>query len=280
MKVKVYAKLNLSLNIVGKQDTFHLLDSVVTSVSVFDAIRVDKRSDNVVTVNDCLDIPTEQNVAYKAAYAFMSEFGTCGVDITVDKGIPVGAGMGGSSADIAGVVYCMCKLFGIEQPSLQVYNLCCRLGSDVNYMLKGGLARMRGKGDEIETYPNNRKMYFAVTTFEHQNSTAEIYSQFDKVSAGGCIDNYKLLEAITQGKAFLQGNELQQASQSLSDYAESFLNFARINGFLPNMTGSGSAYYINCDTENAAKEVADLFNSHGFNTFVCHSVPFGIEQIK
>lgn len=279
MKVKVYAKLNLSLNVLGKRNGFHDIDSVAVSVDVFDTVEVTARSDRLVTVSDCLGIPAEQNAAFRAASAFVYEFGVNGVDIVIGKNIPVGAGMGGSSADAAGVVYCMCKLFGIPQDGERVRNLCASLGSDVNFMLRGGLCRMRGKGDDILPYPCDVTPYFAVTTFAHVNSTAEVYAQFDEVSSDVCADNGKLVQAVAHGKPFVASNALQRASQSLSGYAQSFLEFANSRGIVPTLTGSGSAYFVACASKGGAQSVADLFNCQGFCTFACRFVPFGIEQI-
>ncbi|MCM1195408.1 MAG: 4-(cytidine 5'-diphospho)-2-C-methyl-D-erythritol kinase, partial [Firmicutes bacterium] len=146
MKVKSYAKLNLTLNVSGVKNGFHDIDSLVTSVDIYDVVNVDTRNDGRINVEKLKGIRNERNAAYKAADAFIRRFGSFGVDVVIDKGIPFGAGMGGSSADAAAVIYCMCKLFDIEENSDEVQNICAEVGSDVSFMLRGGFGRMRGKG--------------------------------------------------------------------------------------------------------------------------------------
>lgn len=281
MKVKVYAKLNLSLNVLGAANGFHQIDSVVTSVDVFDELEVTSRPDNNVTVRGMANIATRDNAAYKAACAFCNEFGVNGTDIVINKGIPVGAGMGGSSADIAGVIYCMCKLYDVDFASDKVAKLCAALGSDVNYMLLGGLARISGKGDYVESVISKLTTFFAVTVFNHSNSTAEIYSACDKVGSGNQTDNDLLLNKLTNGDVtnLPLTNGLEKASSSLSSYAQNYLSYSRSQGCKPNMTGSGSAYYIVCGSYDDALAVACDLNAQGFNTFACKSVGSGIEEI-
>lgn len=278
MKVKVYAKLNLSLNVLGMKGEFHVIDSVVTSVDVFDVVEVRKRPDNAVNLAGCSNIPLETNTAYKTACAFMERFGSTGVDITITKNIPMGAGMGGSSADAAAVVYCMCKLFGADIRSPEIKQLCAEVGSDVNYMLHGGLARITGKGDDVEIIRNTEKLHFVVTTFDHANSTAQVYSAFDKLPAQTIVDNGELISAITTGKTDLPLiNHLQPASASLSNYALAYLAFVKSMGHNTTITGSGSAYFILCKSNSDAEALYDKLNEQGFNSFTCQSVERGIE---
>ena len=117
VKVKSYAKLNLTLEILGVEKGYHLLDSLVTSVDIYDLIVLKKRKDKFSRVvmhgMNSESIPPEKNNALKAAERFSDRFGTFGADITVYKNIPIGAGLGGSSADISGVINGMAKLYGV-----------------------------------------------------------------------------------------------------------------------------------------------------------------------
>ena len=277
MKVKVFAKLNLTLNVFPKEGNFHPIDSVVTSVNLWDVVEVKPRKDKKVKLKGCM--PTADNIAYKTATAFVQQFDTFGVTIDIKKGIPIGAGMGGSSADSAGVIYCMCKLFGVDIDSPQIANLCATLGSDISFMLKGGIARMQGKGDEVTfgTCPFN--LYFVLTTFTQSMSTADVYNAFDVLPEQCKTDCEKLFNLLCDGNLAieLQNNNLQPACQSLSSYAQSYIQCARDLGYTPNMTGSGSAYYIWCTNQTNAQTVSQQLKQKGFNCTAVHSVPFGIE---
>lgn len=279
MKVKVYAKLNLTLNVYPKVGNFHPIDSVVTSVSLWDVVEVKPRMDKKVKVKGFM--PTPDNIAYKTAMAFVAQFDTLGVDITIKKGIPVGAGMGGSSADSAGVIYCMCKLFDVDVQSEQVATLCASLGSDISFMLKGGIARMQGKGDDVTFGNCPLDLHFALTTFAQSMSTADVYHAFDSLPEQPKTNSQQLFNLLCDGNwdTQLQNNNLQPACQSLSSYAQSYLQCATDLGCSPNMTGSGSAYYIWCNSQEEAEQVTSALKQKGFNCSVVQSVPVGVEVI-
>lgn len=296
MKVKVYAKLNLTLNVLGERNGFHIIDSVVASVDIFDVVSVVPRNDTMITVAGLQQVPTEQNAAYKAARAFIERFDgfvsnsqadvnrLSGVDIVIEKGIPIGAGMGGSSADIAAVIYALCSICNVDVDSPQIHSLCAELGSDVNYMLRGGLARLRGKGDNVEYSKLGSVIYFALTTFDTAMSTANVYSQFDKLQAEQTFtNNIALIETLSH--KFVQGvtkcfnNHLQCAASSLSNYADAYLQYCDKNGLVANMTGSGSVYYVAFCNEQSAINAVNLLNANGFATVLCRTVHKGIELI-
>ena len=289
MKVKVCAKLNLTLNVGKKKGEFHSIDSVATSVDICDVVEVVKRNDTQICVQGVQQVEVEQNTAYKAAEAFRRVFASTphaitGVDVSIRKGIPFGGGLGGSSADAVAVVYCMCKLFGVDICSDTVRDLCSSLGSDVNFMLFGGLGRLQGKGDQVTHNIMAKMLYFALTTFDVSMSSTRVYSAFDSVAAPQPLaDNVAVLDNLLRGDnaqaIALFSNHLQQATASIDGYADNYLAFVASQKLSCNMTGSGSAYYIACVTQEDAESVARLLNANGFATTVCTSVPRGIVEL-
>lgn len=285
MKVSVNAKLNLTLNVLGVKGGFHNIDSVVTSVDVCDVVEVTPRSDGEITVVGFDRVKDENNSAYKAACAFKTRFSTCGANITISKGIPVGAGMGGSSADAAAAIYCMGKLYGIDVYSPAVHGLCAELGSDVNFMLRGGIARLSGKGDDVEFGVLAEPLFFVLTEFGTSMSTAEVYSRFDNVDTSNLVftDNAALIDVLKRatpsGISECFNNHLQIAASGLSAYAQNYLSFCKNNDLLCNMTGSGSAYYVAFNNEAQARQTVKLLNGNGFKTVLCRSVPCGIKEL-
>ncbi len=283
MKVKVYAKLNLSLNVYPKQGDFHPIDSVVTSVDVFDVVSVFSLKENSIFVTCDADIPPMQNSAYRAATAFQKAFGTGGYEIDIKKGIPMGAGLGGSSADAAAVVYCLCAMNRVPIDDARVHFLCAELGSDVNFMLLGGFARLTGKGDDVQSASVLVPLHFALPTFPTQMSTSEVYSAFDNLpQKPNFRDNDRLVDTLQLGffdeARLCFGNNLQSAACSVSLWARDYLDFCAKHNFPCTMTGSGSAFYIACFDKSQAKLVANLLNKNGFTTQVCRSVPRGIKR--
>ena len=188
VKIKVHAKINLTLEIVGIKDGYHMLDSLVASLDMFDLVLLKKRKDKLSAVTmkglDSDKIPVDNN-ALKAAEAFSKRFDVTGAEITVHRNIPMGAGLGGSSADIAGVLNGMAKLYGIDDRKA-VEQLAEELGSDSKYMLTGGFARMQGRGELLTPLSVHTPLHFLLIC---PQST---------VSAGAC---YKEYDALVEGRA-------------------------------------------------------------------------------
>lgn len=273
MKISICAKLNLTLNVFGKQGKFHPIDSIATTVDICDVITVTKRCDSLVTVTGVQCVEQTQNTAYKVATAFCKQFGTNGVDIAIDKGIPFGGGLGGSSADGSGVLYCMCALFGIPLTDSKVADICSQVGSDLTFLLHGGLGRLTGKGDDVTYGKLAIPLYFAVTTFDKQISTADAYNGYDSNPVNGKADNDAIWAQLTDGKLLPQMlfNNLQLAVSTADDYARNYLAFCAKHNLPTTMTGSGSAYFIPFDNKISAQVACKLLQDNGFATSLCHS---------
>ncbi|MBQ3115961.1 MAG: 4-(cytidine 5'-diphospho)-2-C-methyl-D-erythritol kinase [Clostridia bacterium] len=173
------AKTNFTLDVLGVEGKFHNIESLVASVNLFDVVTVSKRNDKKITITNKgipVDCPPSENNAFKTASLFMQRFDTLGVNITINKGIPVGAGLGGSSADIAGVLLAMKELFSI---SADMKTLAEKLGSDATYMLSGGYAVMRGKGEKIKKIDGNEKIYMLAILSEQKVCAKDCYKKYD-----------------------------------------------------------------------------------------------------
>lgn len=248
VRVKSYAKLNLTLHIMGVKDGYHMLDSVVTSVDLYDLIVLKKRKDKLVsvTMHGCgsESIAFDDNNAVKAAEAFVEKFETGGVDITVYKNIPMGLGMGGSSADSAGVLNGLSKLYNVYDPvALKI--LADGTGSDTRYMLSGGYARLFGRGDEVKPIESNLKLNYLLLAPKQRVSTAQCFKAFD-LSGGFGGNSDPTEKALTDGdkRALCLQNSLAPAAKTLSDDIQTA--FDELSSFDPlavNMTGSGSGVY-------------------------------------
>lgn len=246
--VKIPAKINLTLDVVGVKDGFHDIESLVTSVDIYDKITVKKRTDKKITLTEkgilsnCL---TENNNAYKSAVLFMQTFRTDGVDIILDKSIPVGAGLGGSSADIAGTLLAMKKLFGIKK---DIKPLADSLGSDSGYMTVGGPAIISGRGDKVISLKEKIKLYLLIITEDFSVSAKECYKTFDGLGEKLAPTTMDGVNALHDGDylSFVGAlkNDLYLATKklhpNLSDNL-SALKGAGADAYL--MTGSGSAVY-------------------------------------
>lgn len=282
MKLRAYAKLNLSLNVVGKRGNMHLIDSVMTSVDVFDEVVLSPRADKVVTVDGVDCVASYDNTAYKAAVRFSELFDVGGADIAISKGIPFGAGMGGSSADAAAVLVGLANLYDVPKDSDKLRQIAVSVGSDVWYMMCGGYARVGGCGEIVEPFSAAKPMWYMLTTFDTPCDTAVIYRIFDDVG-GDSSDNDKLVRCLQNGRQTEacagMSNGLQSSVTRLTEYAEPFLFFAQSRELSPVMTGSGSAYFVPACNKQQAREMCEIFCCAGFRSTVVADVPHGVEIV-
>jgi len=250
VRVKSYAKLNLTLHITGKQEGYHCLDSLVTSVDMYDAVTVKKRRDNLVSVTmrgmGSESISFESNNAVKAAQLFIDKYGTRGADIKIDKNIPMGLGMGGSSADAAGVLNALFSLYKIDDVAGKKL-LADECGSDTRYMLTGGYARLFGRGNEVREVDSKLKLNFLLLAPKEGVSTAECYKTYDSAPLIAGDSNAAEEAVISCDKHALATqlfNGLQGAAEKLSD--DISVAASELKAFDPLavcMTGSGSGVY-------------------------------------
>ncbi len=254
VKVKSYAKINLSLEITGVEKGYHTLDSLVASVDLHDLVVLKKKKGTRSSIRmkgmGSEEIPPERNNALKAAEAFSQVFGTDGAEITVYKNIPIGAGLGGSSADVVGVLNGMAKLYNVtDRGALKA--LADRLGSDTGYMLEGGFARMRGRGERVERLDLTNTLHLLLLCPRTGVSAKECYAAYDgmpkTLEYRGCpaedIVGFLRRNEINEGGRYLM-NDLFRAACALNE--EVGVAMAEAESFSPlgaNMTGSGSAVY-------------------------------------
>ncbi len=266
--IKIPAKLNLTLDILGLADGYHEINSLVASINLFDTITCSARTDGKITLlmkGLPVDCPIIDNNAYKAAKLFIQTFGTSGVDIVIDKKIPVAGGLGGSSADIAGVLKAMNILYDING---DMSVLAGDLGSDAPYMLTGGYAVIKGRGDVVESTSADRKIYILVITEKAVISARSCYKKFDELGKKSSPVTEKAKKMIYRGD--LEGlfpmlkNDLESSAVSLVPTISHNLFALKKAGAITSMVaGSGpSVFGVFADRtslDNAYKMLSPLY---------------------
>ena len=250
--VKSYAKINLTLDIVGRVDEFHALDSFVAGLDIFNLVTVKKRKDKLVSgrlKGMGMDaVPFESTTVCKVAEAFIDRFGVSGVDITVYENIPVGAGLGGSSADAAGALKAMCKIFGVAIE--ECYELANKYGSDIRYMLEGGFARMTGKGERIEKLENSNleSLNFLLLCPQTPTLAKDCYREYDRIEKQALLRTEQAIAAYLDGDlqtlGLALGNDLFEPAKSLNaDVGRAYEELLSFSPLGVSMTGSGSCVF-------------------------------------
>lgn len=272
VKLRAFAKANLSLNITGKSENgLHTLDSFMMSVDVFDTLTVTERTDGQINVKFInAEIDAQNNTAYKAARAVHDIIGGNGWDIEIEKGIPMGAGLGGSSADGAAVLRALDLFYRLPQRGVNMREVALSVGSDVPFMLTGGLARVTGTGDRL-FFIDNKLSLFIVGLMGCDVSTAKAYAEFDRLHASGSFcptDNAELQSRLLAGETTaleLLGNALYEPAANLCGGIAKNAELLKKRGATVNMTGSGGmtlGYFT--DIEKFAQCAKELGGLDGF----------------
>ena len=184
LKLLCAAKINLSLDVTGKlPNGYHTLDSIFQSVSVYDTLTLTVTDGDGIELScDTPGIPCdERNLAWRAAQAYLDAANRKQhIAITLEKGIPSGAGMGGGSADAAGVLWGLNELLSGGFTNDQLREIGVRLGADVPFILLGGTALARGIGEVLKPLtPLPERMGFVIVKGEESISTPAAYKAID-----------------------------------------------------------------------------------------------------
>ena len=281
VKIKSYAKVNLTLEIVGVENGYHMLDSTVANIDLYDLVVVKKRKDKLSRITmkgmGSESIPPEKNNALKAAEAFSERFQTDGVDITVYKNIPIGAGLGGSSADVVGVLNGMALLYGIEDRTA-LKDLADTLGSDTGYMLMGGFARMQGRGEKVTPFTVTERLHLLLICPKSEVSAGACYRQYDVMENTAQAQNstQNCIEALSQGKIdevgrYLMNDLYLPATAVNSEVKTAYEEACSFSPLGAVMSGSGSCVFALFDTKELCEWAKSRYRGK-FRTYVTHTV--------
>ena len=154
MKEFAPAKINLFLDVIRKrEDGYHDLGTVFQTIDAGDTISAETRADARINLsyNKPQDYPVESDLIYRAAVALRDQSGndTLGADIYLDKVMPLGAGLGGGSADAAATLRLLNRLWDLRLPPAELERIGAKLGADVPFLVRGGTAFAEGIGERL-----------------------------------------------------------------------------------------------------------------------------------
>ena len=165
IELKALAKINLGLDVLGRRENgYHDVRMVMQSIYLYDEVKIAKKKEPGITLTTNLKfLPTgDGNIAYKAAQLLMDEFDLKeGVQITLNKHIPVAAGLAGGSSNAAAVLFGMNRLFGLRLTQQELMDRGVKLGADVPYARncsgRRNRRRVKRSSGNAEMYGTDRK---------------------------------------------------------------------------------------------------------------------------
>ena len=247
LNCKSFAKLNLCLHVLNRRDDgFHNLQSIFETIDFYDSLIFEKSDTNKVIFNSNRDDLTEEGNLIISAYKILLEkykFKN-GINITLEKNIPLGSGLGGGSSNAAVTLLAINRLYDLNISYDDLINYAKKLGSDVPFFINGGTAYISGRGDIVENIISDKKYYVLVFS-DLSISTKEIFHLYDecenlKEENISTLSNssFNSFEHIVMNRY----PELMQTKYWLSSLGK------------VRMSGTGSTLYIEFDSYESANE--------------------------
>ncbi len=240
------AKLNLFLHLIGKRDDgYHLLQSLFVLIDWCDTLHFERRSDGTITRHDLTDALPRDDLCLRAARLLQRESGTSlGADISIDKQLPSGAGLGGGSSDAASTLLALNRLWNLRWPRERLLALGLQLGADVPFFIGARNAIAEGIGERL-TPVKVAPHWLAVVKPPESIATLVIFASPLLV----CNTEPATLEsfAVNACRAVLQPgfgqNDLQAAAEAECAQVGQAGSILQAQFGNSRMTGSGSAVF-------------------------------------
>lgn len=263
IELKALAKINLGLDVLGRRENgYHDVRMVMQSIYLYDEVKIERTASSEIKVASNLNfLPTgDGNIAYKAAKLLKEEFHIEeGVRISLNKHIPVAAGLAGGSSNAAAVLFGMNRMFrlGLSQKDLMERGV--QLGADVPYCIMRGTVLAEGIGEELSVLPAMPKCTVLIAKPPISVSTKTVYEALDSKETGTHPDIDGIIDGLKAGSlkrvAACMGNVLEDVTipihPVIEDIKREMMEAGALNAM---MSGSGPTVFGLFENRGAARE--------------------------
>ena len=263
MDLKALAKINLGLDVLGKQENgYHTVRMVMQTIYLYDEVRLNRKKEpGVELVTNLPYLPTgEGNIAYKAAKLLQDEFAIKeGVRISLKKHIPVAAGLAGGSSNAAAVLFGMNRMFGLHLSQQELMDRGVKLGADVPYCIMRGTVLAEGIGEKLSVLPAMPKCTVLIAKPPVSVSTKVVYEALDAKEIAEHPDIDGIIEGLEKHSlkqvAACMGNVLEDVTIPMHPVIEQIKREMKDAGALnAMMSGSGPTVFGLFESRAAARE--------------------------
>ena len=277
---KAYAKLNLSLDVSEKlENGYHSIESIFQSVSLFDEIMVEIIDKKIDIICEDESLLGESNICFLAAQLFFEKTNIQkGAKITINKGIPIAAGLGGGSADAAAVLLILNELFSFPLKTDELLALGLKLGADVPFCIIGGTMYVCGVGEILKSTMPLPQCDIIIIKNDQKPSTKELYARLDSKEIVPHPDINKMLIALANGDVKCLGKMVENSfsavwGESISSVKNDLKNFGALG---TELSGSGPSVFGIFNVGDGKKVYNELKNKYK-EIHLCTPVLKGVE---
>jgi len=275
---RVPGKINLQLSVGPLQrDGYHPVATVFQAVSIFDDVKIalsDKSGISIHSAKSDERLPLDNNnLAFKAAQIMAKKFDISdGIEITLNKEIPIAGGMAGGSADAGATIVGIDALFSLGLKRNEMEKIGSELGADIPFTISGGTAIGTGRGDQITPVLSRGSYSWVLALSSPGLSTPAVYNECDRLREGLQVApphvSDSLLHALSAGDAVALGkalsNDLQPAACSLKPALRLILDVGLDYGALGGLvSGSGPTVAFLAENEDHALDLVVALTSSG-----------------
>lgn len=271
LKLRALAKINLALDVLGRRENgYHDVRMIMQSIYLYDNVLLEKTKEPGIRISTNLYfLPVdENNIAYKAAKLLMDEFRLPGgISISLQKYIPVAAGLAGGSSNAAAVLFGMNRMYGLGLNIEELMERGVKLGADVPYCIMRGTVLAEGIGEELTRLPALPKCYVLIAKPPISVSTKMVYEKLDVKEIVEHPDVDGMMEALKEGDlhriASKMGNVLEQVTVEEYPIIDQIKLLMKEAGALnAMMSGSGPTVFGLFDDRKKASKAMQMIREH------------------
>lgn len=274
ISISSYAKINFGLQVLNKRvDGFHNINTLFARISLKDIIYIEESDKNDVLFTTDINIPLEKNLIYKAIVEFKKKFNIADhFKVTVNKRIPMGGGLGGGSSNAAYILDTLAKMYKVEKDWKNLSIIAQKLGSDVPFFMKTGLAIGQSRGEMLKYFRAIFPYKILIVNPNLSISTPEAFQSLNRNEEVGKVLDFHTL--------FLRGleNPVIWREFVINDFEkvifERYIELGEIKDKLYKsgavfalMSGSGSTLFGVFKDDESAKIAEKEFSN--YFTYIC-----------
>ncbi|MCR6545351.1 4-(cytidine 5'-diphospho)-2-C-methyl-D-erythritol kinase [Dehalobacterium formicoaceticum] len=273
------AKINLSLDVIGQRENgYHDVRMVMQSISLADQVRVTKKNQGITITSNVANIPlNENNIAVKAWKTMAHNFHLSGgIQIHLEKRIPVEAGLAGGSSNAAAVLKAVNLLYDLRLPASNLAEIGQSLGADVAYCIEGGIALAEGIGEILTPLPTLPEAWMVLVNPGFGVSTKEVYQALNYQEVSHHPDTECLVQAIKKGDWRTVADQMVNVLEEVT--VEKYPQVGEIKkalsdaGLFSLMSGSGPTVFGIAETKEKAIEAGKKMQDQWKTVLVAHTV--------
>jgi len=278
LRINAYAKINLSLEVIGRRDDgYHEIATILQTVDLADTVTLQMGGGLTVECDDA-SLSGEGNIVWRAAVVLANHAGIApNVHIGIEKRIPVAAGLGGGSADAAAALRGLNRLWGLNLSQEDLASVAASLGSDVPFLVNGGAALATGRGEQVRALsaPDGLAVLLVTPAQTIEGKTPTLYGALRSWDFSDGAETHRLTGSVSGGNLTsgdCRNAFARAALEIFPGLADVWERTGAITRHPPQLSGAGPAIFCMPSDEGEHNWVADALRDTGARAYLVRTI--------